>query len=125
MAFEYVALDPPRRVVTRGLYTQRFPFFGIRSRPGAAGGDNAPVVTAVRPRAEAAGVRVGDQILAVDGERVPRSPLSSAPLYPLVHRYAAGDRVTLTHKREEETLDVSLRLLDRREAAAQILTNRT
>jgi len=175
MAFEYVAVDPPRRVVTRGLYTgrifiwelaaveggtrlritvrrglddrkwdadlednsagyaalfvdlrryleghydaQRFPFFGIRSRPGSSGTNNAPVVTHVRPWAEAAGIRVGDQILAVDGDPVPPSPLSFAPLYPLVHRYVAGDRVTLRLKREEKTLDASLRLLDWREAA--------
>ena len=176
MAFEYVALDPPRRLVTRGLYTgrvftwdltearegtrlritvrrgpddrkwdadlednsagyaalfvdlqrwlegrydaQRFPFFGVRTVPGTAGASNAPVVTHVRPWAEAAGIRVRDQILAVDGEPVPPSPLSFAPLYPLVHRYEAGGRVTLTLKRDEEILSVSLRLLDWREAAA-------
>ncbi len=175
MAFTYVAVDPPRRLVTRGLYTgrlffwdlteaggatrlritvqrgpddrkwdadlednsagyaalfddlqhwlegrydaQRFPFFGVRTAPGTAGASNAPVVTHVRPWAEAAGIRVGDQILAVDGEPVPHSPLSFAPLYPLVRRYRAGDRVMLTLKREEEILSVSLRLLDWREAA--------
>jgi len=77
---------------------------------GTAGASNAPVVTHVRPWAEAAGIRVGDQILAVDGEPVPPSPLSFAPLYPLVPRYEAGGRVTLTLKRDEEILSVSLRL---------------
>jgi hypothetical protein len=61
---------------------------------------------------------VRDQILVVDGEPVPPSPLSFAPLYPLVHRYEAGNRVALTLMRDEEILSVSLRLLDWREAAA-------
>ncbi len=176
MAFVYVALDPPRRLVTRGLYTgrvftwdltearegtriritvrrgpddrkwdadlednsagyatlfvdlqrwlegrydvQRFPFFGVRTVPGTAGASNAPAVTHVRPWAGTAGIRVGDRILAVDGEPVPPSPLSFAPLYSVVRRYKAGDRVTLTLKRDEEILSVSLTLLDWREAAA-------
>lgn len=176
MAFEYVALDPPRQLITRGIYTgriftwdltaagagtriritvrrgtedqkwdadlednsagyatlfldlrrwlegrydaQRFPFFGVRTAPGTFGASNAPVVTRVRPWAEEAGIRVDDQILAVDGEPVPESPLSFAPLYPLVHRYKAGDRVLLTLQRAEEVLSVSFRLLDWREAAA-------
>lgn|GEM_PF-3474119 len=178
MAFEYVTLDPPRRLVTRGLYTgrlfiwnltevgeatrlritvrrgpddrkwdadlednsagyaalfddlrrwlegtydaQHFPFFGIRTVPGTAGKSNAPVVTHVRPWAEAAGVRVGDEILAVDGEPVPLSALSFAPLYPLVRRYKAGDQVTLTLRRKEDVVSASLRLLDWREAATTI-----
>src|SRR3972149_5957607 len=107
----------PRRYLEGHYDAQRFPFFGIRSRPGSSGTNNAPVVTHVRPWAEAAGIRVGDQILAVDGDPVPPSPLSFAPLYPLVHRYVAGGRVTLRLKREEKTLDASLRLLDWREAA--------
>ena len=176
MAFEYVTVDPPRQLVTRGLYTgrlfiwdltaageatrlritvrrgpddrkwdadlednsagyaalfvdlhrwlegtydaQRFPFFGIRTVSGTASKSNAPVVTRVRPWAETAGVRVGDEILAVDGEPVPHSPLSFAPLYPLIHRYKAGDQVTLTLRRNEDVLSASLRLLDWREAAA-------
>src|SRR3972149_2611718 len=56
----YAALFVDLRRYLEGRYdAQQFPFFGIRSRPGSSGTDNAPIVTHVRPWAEAAGVRAG------------------------------------------------------------------
>jgi len=106
------------RSYLKGDYdAQRFPFFGVRTKPLSPESPNVQVVTEVYAWASAAGLRVGDKIVSVNGEEIPRSPFSFAPLYWLARKHRAGETVTLTVHRENKTLEMVLRLYSWREAA--------
>ena len=59
-----------------------------------------------RSGASAAGIRAGDVIIKVEGQEVS----SAKQLIGYVRRYKAGDTISMTIVRNEQTQDVSVRI---------------
>lgn len=106
-----------RRYLDGRFDMQRFPYFGVRADAQTEGGDDVYVVTTVFPWAEAAGVQVGDRLVAVNGLAVPKSPFPSSPLFALNQSHQAGERVTLTLERAGGRFEAQFTLPSWQEAA--------
>ena len=80
------------------------PFLGVQAQGGEGSGDGV-AVQAVTPgsSAEAAGLRVGDRILAIDGTTL----ASIEDLAQEVQKHAVGDVINLRVRRGGETLTLS------------------
>lgn len=96
---------------------QRFPYFGVRTEVQTESGHDRHVVIKVFPWAEAAGVQVGDRLIAVNGRPVPKSPFPSSPLFALNQSYQAGEIVTLTLERDGASFEVRFTLPTWQQAA--------
>lgn len=107
-----------RRYLDGRFDMQRFPYFGVRTEVQREGGTDVHVVIKVFPWAEAAGVRVGDRFIAVNGQPVPKSPFPSSPLFALNQTYRAGETVALTVQRAGTRSDIQFTLPSWRQAAA-------
>ncbi len=100
---------PPCPEVTPGPLPE-----GIPTLPPGGFGARVERVMPDTP-AEKAGLRPGDVIMAVDGERV--TPGRS--LADLIARYRPGDEVTLTVRRGNEVLELRVRLEEHPERPGQ------
>jgi serine protease Do len=70
-------------------------------------------ITQVHPgsRAEAAGLKVGDLLLKLDGTIIPTSRPEEADVFPsLIRQYRIGTEVALSVRRGEETLEIKVSL---------------
>lgn len=83
------------------------PFLGIEGEPGVVGQRVVEVV--VDGPADEAGLRIGDLIVAIDGEEID----SDTPLLNLLFDYAPGDTVALTVDRDGESLTIEIVLGER------------
>jgi len=105
--FIYPFLGVRYIIVTKELADK----FALKRDYGAliAKGDTEPGVASGSP-AELAGIKEGDIILALSGERVD----IDHPLAPLIQKHKVGEEVTLRIFRDEKEFDVKVRLEERK-----------
>ncbi len=105
--FIYPFLGVRYIIVTKELADK----FALKRDYGAliAKGDTEPGVASGSP-AELAGIKEGDIILALSGERID----IDHPLAPLIQKHKVGEEVTLRIFRDEKEFDVKVRLEERK-----------
>ncbi|WP_254513545.1 S1C family serine protease [Anatilimnocola floriformis] len=80
------------------------PFLGVQSEPRGTPPSGAHVLQVVpKSPAEAAGIKSGDQLQAIDGTEI----LDVTHLQSVIARYNAGDKATIKIVRGEEKLEVT------------------
>src|SRR5437764_8344426 len=70
---------------------------------GSAVGAPWPAITEVSARAAAAGLRVGDRVLAIEG----RKPRNQSDFAEAVHAKHPGDRLTVSVERDGRAVDIA------------------